>query len=102
MGLVDAIYDRAALVALPPEMRGRYAKRLVAIAGIVPQLVISFDYEQSAMNGPPFAVSGREIGELYRETHRPYLLEQREVAGGLKGQCPASEQAWLLEPLASR
>lgn len=101
LGKVDGIYDRAALVALPPKVRGRYAKHLVAVAGVVPQLLISFDYDQSAMSGPPFSVTGREIRELYRETHRPHLLEQREVAGGLKGQCPASEQAWLLEPLAS-
>ncbi len=101
LGSVDAIYDRAALVALPVEMRTRYAKHLVEIGGIAPQLLISFDYDQSAMEGPPFAVNGREIGHLYRDTHQPHLLEERNIAGGLKGQCEATEQAWLLEPLAS-
>ncbi|MHB1329800.1 MAG: thiopurine S-methyltransferase [Gemmatimonadales bacterium] len=101
VGRIDAIYDRAALVALPAELRGRYAKHLVEIAGTVPQLLISFDYDQAAMDGPPFSVKGQEIANLYLKTHRPSLLEQREVAGGLKGQCEASEQAWILEPLGS-
>jgi thiopurine S-methyltransferase len=41
LGPVDAIYDRAALVALPPEMRRRYAKHLVELSGGAPQLLLS-------------------------------------------------------------
>ena len=52
------MYDRASLIALPPEMRERYARHL---AGILPPatqiLLITLDYPQPEMPGPPFAVS---------------------------------------------
>ena len=56
LGPVDAVYDRAALVALPAPMRDRYAAHLMKITGTAPQLLIAFDYDQSVMAGPPFAV----------------------------------------------
>ena len=45
LGPVDAIYDRAALVALPATLRSRYASHLTAISAGARQLLISFDYE---------------------------------------------------------
>jgi thiopurine S-methyltransferase (Se/Te detoxification family) len=58
---VDAIYDRAALVALPEAMRGRYAAHLIKITDRAPQLLISYDYDQSLVDGPPFSVSNEEV-----------------------------------------
>src|SRR6185503_16992975 len=46
LGPVDAVYDRAALVALPKDMRGNYAAHLAEVTGRAPQLLISFDYDQ--------------------------------------------------------
>ncbi len=66
LGPVDAIYDRAALVALPATLRPRYASHLTAISAGARQLLISFDYEQSQLPGPPFAVLAEELSELYR------------------------------------
>ena len=40
LGPVDAIYDRAALVAFPEEMRNRYAVHLTVITGKAPQLLV--------------------------------------------------------------
>ncbi len=57
LGRVDAIYDRAALVALPETMRNRYAAYLMEIANCAPQLLISLDYDQSLLDGPPFSVT---------------------------------------------
>jgi thiopurine S-methyltransferase len=65
VGQVDAIYDRAALIALPEAMRGRYVQQLLALAGAVPQLLITLDYPQDKMAGPPFAVSTQEVTRLY-------------------------------------
>ena len=42
LGPVDAIYDRAALVALPPETRVKYSKHLQATTNKAKQLVICF------------------------------------------------------------
>ncbi|MCL4165555.1 UNVERIFIED_CONTAM: hypothetical protein GTU68_005190, partial [Idotea baltica] len=56
LGKIDAVYDRASLIALPDTMRGQYAKHLVAITANVPQLLITLEYDQSALNGPPFSI----------------------------------------------
>ena len=46
LGPVDAVFDRAALVALPAEMRAAYAPHIVEITGNAPQLLITFEYDQ--------------------------------------------------------
>jgi thiopurine S-methyltransferase len=102
LGPVDAIYDRAALVALPKEMRDRYTEHLTAITKNAPQLLITFEYDQSVMEGPPFSVSNAEVREQYGDTYELSLVASEEVAGGLKGKCPAKENAWVLSDLPSR
>ncbi|WP_295456357.1 thiopurine S-methyltransferase [uncultured Thiodictyon sp.] len=68
---VGAVYDRAALIALPPALRERYATHLNALlpAG-VPRLLITLDYDQAMISGPPFSVSNAEVERLFGETHR--------------------------------
>jgi len=95
LGSVDAVYDRAALIALPPEMRPRYAAHLDAITQGAPQLLIALDYDQTRMPGPPFAVNEDEVRKLY-SARAPELLSRQELPGGLKGVSPAIESAWLL------
>lgn len=96
LGHVDAIYDRAALVALPETMRGRYAAHLIEITDRAPQLLISYDYDQSLVDGPPFSVSNEEVNRLYRDSYDLTPLASVDVVGGLKGKCPARENIWLL------
>ncbi len=97
LGPLDAIYDRAALVALPPPTRERYAAHLVQITGNAPQLLVCFEYDQSQLDGPPFAVWGEEVLRHYRGRYQPTLLESVELAGGLKGKVAATENVWLLQ-----
>ncbi|WP_154224318.1 thiopurine S-methyltransferase [Marinicella rhabdoformis] len=96
LGRVDAIYDRAALVALPHEMRQDYTAHLVTSCGGAPQLLINFEYDQLQMNGPPFSISKTELEAHYSLHYQITLKESTAVPGGLKGVCPAVEQAWLL------
>jgi thiopurine S-methyltransferase len=96
LGSVDAVYDRAALVALPEDTRRRYAKHLIEITHQAPQLLLSFVYNQSLMEGPPFSVSSEEVNELYRDRYKLTLLASTNIPGGLKG-CPAAEYVWLLK-----
>ncbi len=96
LGEVDAVYDRAALVALPPETRVAYAARLAAITVRAPQLLVTFDYDQNAMNGPPFSVTDAEVAALYGVAYDVERLQSAEVEGGLKGFCPATETVWSL------
>jgi len=96
LGPVDAIYDRAALVALPEEMRHQYSAHLAEITDKAPQLLICFEYDQRLYEGPPFSVESAEVhrhyGQLYNVTH----LASTDVPGGLKGKCAAKESVWLL------
>lgn len=66
LGELDAIYDRAALIAMPPAMRPRYAARLAGLAGKeTRQLLITLEYNQLEMTGPPFSVPEDEVNRLY-------------------------------------
>lgn len=96
LGPVDAVYDRAALVALPPAMRPRYTAHLRAITREAPQLLICFEYDQSQHAGPPFSIEGDEVRQHYEGSYHLTRLAQVDVPGGLKGKCPATEGVWLL------
>jgi thiopurine S-methyltransferase len=93
---VEAIYDRAALVALPEAMRKRYTAHLKALTALVPQLVIGYEYDQTVVEGPPFSVTSEELHRHYGDGYTLTLLALVEVPGGLKGKCPATEHVWRL------
>lgn len=65
---INAIYDRASLVALNPQLRSEYAK---LFNGIMPSgiwyLLLTLDYQQHAIDGPPFAVSETEVNALFKD-----------------------------------
>ena len=66
LGEVDAVYDRASLIALPPDLRSRYAERLRAlIQARTKVLLITLEYDQAEMDGPPFSVQEPEIQTLF-------------------------------------
>lgn len=96
LGPVDAIVDRAALVALPQEMRKKYASHLADITERARQLLITFEYDQTQMDGPPFSVTDDDVRRLYAGRYDLVHLTRVEVPGGLKGKVPANESAWLL------
>ena len=61
-----AIYDRAALIALPPDLRSRYVRHLATLAGKpAVSLLVTMDYPQAQMSGPPFSVNEAEVRQLY-------------------------------------
>ncbi len=67
LGPIDAVYDRAALIALPSELRRDYVNHLVNLVGPVPQLLVTLDYPQQQMAGPPFSVAKDEVLNLYQD-----------------------------------
>jgi len=99
LGPVDAVYDRAALVALPAEMRPRYATQLAGITAVAPQLLVTFEYDQAAMDGPPFSVNEEEVARCHAARYAIEVLADAGVPGGLKGVVAAREKAMLLRPL---
>lgn len=60
-----AIYDRAALIALPPLMRRQYVTHLKNLLPEAEMLLITLSYDQSCMDGPPFSVDEEEVGEIF-------------------------------------
>jgi len=63
---IDAVYDRAALPALPPDMRREYASLMLDRLPLnTPTLLQAMEYPQHEMDGPPFSVDPSEIEELY-------------------------------------
>lgn len=98
IGPVDAVFDRAALVALPDTMRTDYAPHLTEIAGNAPQLLVTFEYDPSRIEGPPFSIEADEISRLYAKRYAVSTLNIGTVSGGFKG-VDAKERVWLLMPL---
>lgn len=96
IGKIDAIYDRAALVALPEEMRTDYAQHLMQISNQATQLLISFEYDQSVMAGPPFSISPQQLKDYYSKHYQLQLLDSHIEL--LKGKVDAEEKIWLLKP----
>lgn len=96
IGTVDAIYDRAALVALPEDMRREYRAHLLEITARAPQLLLTFSYDQNLMDGPPFSIDKEKVHQHYQENYNLKFLESADVRGKLKGQVEAKENAWLL------
>jgi thiopurine S-methyltransferase len=97
LGQVDAIYDRAALVALPEPMRDRYAAHLIKISDRAPQLLITCEYDQRLLDGPPFSLGHQEVARKYQGSYDLKLLASADIKGGLKGKCAAAENVWLLK-----
>lgn len=78
LGQVDVIYDRAALVALPEPMRADYVRHLILLGPVAEQFLVTLDYDQQRMDGPPFALSDEEVRMHYR-SHQIETLEEREL-----------------------
>ena len=97
LGPVDAIYDRAAVVALPAELRGRYAQHIANISLEAIQFVICFEYDQTLMQGPPFSIDRQELIRIYGERYQIQPLALRSLDGGLMGRVPTQEFVWLLK-----
>jgi len=77
---VSAIYDRASLVALPDEMRRQYVELLAEnLPEHVSILLVTIEYQQQLMSGPPFSVSSEEVDRLYKPHFSVENLYQQEV-----------------------
>lgn len=102
LGIVDAVFDRAALIALPPETRPAYAKHL---AGLLPagarNLLVSFDYPQEEMSGPPFSVPQAEIRSLFGSCFDIAPLGRTDILDAeprfrARGLTRLTETCWIL------
>jgi thiopurine S-methyltransferase len=98
---IDAIYDRAALIALPKELRKSYISYLKSILPRqIPALVIVLTYPQQQMSGPPFSVSESEIQQLFTHCHiekwHDAPAKSLPVHLAEKGLCEATNQVYYI------
>lgn len=101
---VGAMYDRASLIALPPAMRVRYAD---AIADKLPPaarvVLVTVEYDQSRMSGPPFAVAEEEVARLYSVRFKIDKLCEVDMTGAemepfkKRGLAAMREKVYCLE-----
>lgn len=74
-----AVYDRAALVAMPPEKQDAYVRKLAALVQPgTPALLIGLDYDQGEIAGPPFAIPQTRVRELLEHDFSVEVLETRD------------------------
>jgi thiopurine S-methyltransferase len=80
LGLVAAVYDRASLVSWAHEQRERYVEHLTALTGTGTQtLLVTLEYPQAEMKGPPFSVDSAEVHRLYSGLHSIHELGRRDI-----------------------
>ena len=96
LGPIDLTYDRAAFVALPTSMRAKYATHLTAITDNAPQLLITFQYDEGLITGPPFSIPHNDVHALYDTAYVVDHLAHKDAEGGVKGH-PATEEIWHLK-----
>lgn len=104
LGNVDAVYDRAALIALPNETHHQYAHKIMSLQDIETQiLLITFDYDRNQMTGPPFAVNPLEVQAIFGKNFTITTLynEEIEILAHLKakGLTQLQELAFHLKPI---
>jgi len=76
---VTGIYDRAALVALPEDIRQQYAAEIIKrSAKPLEILLISFEYPQGSIKGPPFSVPEVEIRKIYESFEIQKIHSEKE------------------------
>jgi thiopurine S-methyltransferase len=85
LGKIGALYDRAALIALPADMRARYAVHMTELIQSCSEvdsfyfLQVALEKSPPVLSGPPFSVSGQEIQALYGNHFEIGLLSSEKV-----------------------
>jgi thiopurine S-methyltransferase len=101
---VGAVFDRASLIALPPQMRPTYAEHFkTIIPPTASSLLITLEYDQNEMSGPPFSVGRDEVESLFGDRYRLRALSSFDVINESpgfrrRGLTALSEHVWILKP----
>lgn len=90
IGSLSAVYDRACIIALPPEMRKKYAAHLKSILSLSQfdefrWLLLSMEYPQQLAEPPPHSVERAELDSLFLVEFKIQELERAVQSQGRKG-----------------
>jgi len=102
----DIIYDKAAMVALPQDMRSRYAQKLLDCCKNDTRVLLqTFEYNQDEMNGPPFSVDEDELRKHFGHQFSLKLMHEQSKLDALSKfqrrglSSYLNEKIYLLDPL---
>jgi thiopurine S-methyltransferase len=80
LGPIPAVYDRAALISWVPEQRAAYVKHMTDLTNPGTRtLLVTMEYPQEQMKGPPFSVGADEVDRLYARHHEIRVLGTRDI-----------------------
>ncbi|PYE36669.1 thiopurine S-methyltransferase [Psychrobacter fozii] len=101
IGPVDAVYDKAALIALPADMRAKYSEHVLQLInnadqGYAPQLLITLNYDQSKRNGPPFSIDDEQVQQYYGQHYQISELAGEPTSIGSTPKLTVTEHVWQL------
>ena len=90
------IYDRAALIALPSDLRDKYAQKMIEMLDGV-MLLVTLEYLEGARKGPPFNVNKEEVFALFGDDCTIDILEDND----LSAKTNTCEKVYLLRKKTS-
>jgi thiopurine S-methyltransferase len=91
----DAVWDRAATIALPPPLRDEVAATVAgAVSPGATTLLVTLERHSGGAEGPPFSVPEVEVRRLFGSTHTLEHLDGPLPAIGMADI--ASEHVWRL------
>ena len=96
IGGIAAVYDRAALIALPADVRPDYSKQIYKLSNNAPQLLITLNYDQSKKDGPPFSISQEQLQQYYDANYEIIELESQSSTLNSAAELSVTEHVWLL------
>lgn len=105
LSVVVAVYDRAALIAMPSFQRASYVQHLRAVLPAAAKiLLVVMDYPQHEMKGPPFAVEVGETEDLFGEGFLVQQIYAEDILAADpkfrdKGLSYLEERIYVLNPL---
>lgn len=85
IGHIDLVYDRAALVALPPDLRTKYIKKIQELLPVgAQQFINTLEYYPTKLE-PPFSITPKEVSSYYGHSHVITHIENQNIENhGLK------------------
>ncbi len=82
----DAVFDRAALIALPPALRQRYVEEVYGhLRPGCRGLLVSLEYPTHEKEGPPFPVPPDEVEALFSPAWSVDSLERQDILAAQPG-----------------
>ena len=104
LGRLDAVYDRAALIALGPELRARYSRHLLKILAPSREhaefefLQVVLERSPPDRSGPPFSIPAAEVTQAYGEAFRIEPTSREAVEARGPAESRTEECVYLLQP----